>query len=709
MDYNKFNIEEKYDSYSNISLKDAERILIKLEEASKQDEMGYDYYILRGKMLLKLGRMDEAFSALKRALDFKTSDEVYDLLSFAYYQIEDYENALYYINRSFGINVDEYVYNHKGKILEQLGRLEEAFDVYYNGLKFVIDVYASYGDVEIFGENVFRVGAILKNNYTKCINQFIKKGDYYNLYDYYMKLLQVTLKEEENDHFHSGTGFQEFKCLELIEAGKYILIDNDYFIEMVNIYKLLYDIEKNCEYEDKDYISRAYIDKKVKELVDDIVERTSLVKDENVILQVLDEVINLKNSNYYDYLYHKGFIYMKLKKYDMGINVLDNIIVEDKCAYLIKVQSHECIIKSLEDENGQYEEICEKYKKDLTDLLLKDIERLKAEEYISLDAKTDEILKNCTRAINLSLDNEFWIKTYEDIALEYGEKYEISEKNKYTYKMIENYNKAINIYDMLIKINKNCAHGYYRKGRAIVLVLRLLNSSKTELKEVSWVHNLDCFSYSEVIYNLNKAISLRDNNGKYFNLLARTHFEIGEYEKANQYMERALQLSPKDLYMNLNVVCVYIRRYQYTEAVDYLFRMPGKDLERGTIRKTFLPRKEILSFLMGIFNIYQRQDRIYYIIAYYFYGIVDFQPMKAITFINKAIDMVDDERYYLLKAKIYFKENNYSLALKSAEEALGIDEHYDEAHTIKEACNNELNKRSSNLTSTRSTKDKVFN
>ena len=161
--------------------------------------------------------------------------------------------------------------------------------------------------------------------------------------------------------------------------------------------------------------------------------------------------------------------------------------------------------------------------------------------------------------------------------------------------------------------------------------------------------------------------------------------------------------------MNLNVVCVYIRRYQYTEAVDYLFRMPGKDLERGTIRKTFLPRKEILSFLMGIFNIYQRQDRIYYIIAYYFYGIVDFQPMKAITFINKAIDMVDDERYYLLKAKIYFKENNYTLALKSAEEALGIDEHYDEAHTIKEACNNELNKISSNITSKRSTKEKVFN
>lgn len=706
MDYNKFNIEDKYDSYKNISKKDAERILMKLEEASSKEGIGYDYFVLRGKMLLKLERMEEAFISLKRALDFKISDEVYDLLSFAYYKVGKYENALYYINRSFCINVDEYIYNHKGKILEQLGRLEEAFEVYYDGLKYVLDAYSSYGDVEIFGENVFRVGGVLKTNYIKLINQFIQKGDYYNLYEYYMKFLEVTLKEEENDHFHTSMGIQEFKCLEIIETGKYILIDNDYFIEMINIYKILYEIEKNCEYEDKNYINRPYIDKKVKELIDDIVERTSLAKDKGVILQVLNEAINLKNSNYYDYLYHKGFIYMKLKKYEDGMKVLNNIIADEKCNYLIKVQSFECIIKSFEDESSPYKEICEMYKEDLTNFLVDDIERLKTDEYLTLDVKTEEILKNCIRALNLSLNREFWIKTFEDLALEYGEKYEISEKNKYTYKMIENYNKAINIYDKLIKINKDCAHGYYRKGRAIVLVLRLLNSSKTDLKEISWVHNLDCFSYSEVIYNLNKAISLRDNNGKYFNLLARTHFEIGEYEKASEYMEQALKLNPKDLYMNLNMVCVFMRRYQYTEAVDYLFRMCSKDLERGTIHKTFLPRKEILSFLMGIFNIYQRQDRIYYIISYYFYGIVEFKPIKAITFINKAIEMVDDERYYLLRGKIYFKEGNFEMAFKSAEEALGIDEHYDEAHAIKEACANALNKdKLSNI----SIKERVFN
>jgi len=48
MDYNKFNIEEKYDSYKNISRVESEKILLRLEENVDYDR-GYDYYILKGK------------------------------------------------------------------------------------------------------------------------------------------------------------------------------------------------------------------------------------------------------------------------------------------------------------------------------------------------------------------------------------------------------------------------------------------------------------------------------------------------------------------------------------------------------------------------------------------------------------------------------------------------------------------------------------
>ena len=88
MDYNKFNIEEKYDSYSNITQSEAEKILLNLESGIDYDK-GYDYYILKGKMLLKLDRMEEAFQALENALSFNKTDEVYDLLSFAYYEEKD--------------------------------------------------------------------------------------------------------------------------------------------------------------------------------------------------------------------------------------------------------------------------------------------------------------------------------------------------------------------------------------------------------------------------------------------------------------------------------------------------------------------------------------------------------------------------------------------------------------------------------------------
>jgi len=54
MDYNKFNIEEKYDNYNNITKVEAEKILLKLDSVIDHDK-GYDYYILKGKMLLKKG------------------------------------------------------------------------------------------------------------------------------------------------------------------------------------------------------------------------------------------------------------------------------------------------------------------------------------------------------------------------------------------------------------------------------------------------------------------------------------------------------------------------------------------------------------------------------------------------------------------------------------------------------------------------------
>ncbi|WP_346888402.1 tetratricopeptide repeat protein [Clostridium sp. UBA1056] len=689
MDYNKFNIEEKYDSYNNITKIEAEKILLNLENGMDYDK-GYDYYILKGKMLLKLDRMKEASAALEKALSFNKTDEVCDLLSFAYYEEKDYERALYYIDLSFEIAVDEYIYNHKGKILEKLDRFEEAFEIYYKGLNYTLSTYSSYGDIEIFGENLARLGGVLKNLYVDNINKYIVNKDYYNLYGNYMKLLQVILKEEENDHYHSSSEYVNVKYLELIEEGKYILIDNSYFLEMINIYKILYDIENNSEYDDRDYINKDYIDDKVKEFIDAVMERTSLTNDVDLIIRVLNEIISIKNKDYYGYIYHKGFIFMKLKRYDEGLKVLDTIVKDKKCNYSIRVQSYECIIKIMDEAEGIYKEKCNDYKKRMSELLKSEIHRLKSDEYLTLDNKCEGIMHNCNRAINLELDNEFWYDYIEILSLDLGDEYEVIVKNQSIYKVIENYNKAINIYDRLIIIKSNCAHGYYRKGRAIVLILRLLNSSKTSLKDLIGVHNLDCFSYSEVIYNLNRAISLKNDNGKYFNLLARTHFEIGEYDKSLEYMEQALYLEPNDLYMNINKVCIYIRRYQYTEAVDYLFKMSYKDIDRGTVRKTFLSRKEILSFLMGIFNLYQRQDKIYYIISYYFYAIVDFHYDKALTFINNAIEIADDERYYLLKAKIYFKDCKYKEALKCAEEAIIIDDHYDEAFLIREQCNKKL-------------------
>ncbi len=684
MDYNRFNIEEKYDSYKNITQIESKKILDKLNETTEENR-DYDYYILRGKILLKLERIKESIENLEKCLNFKAKDEAYDLLSLAFYKIEDYENALKYINHSFAITVDEYVYNHKGKVLEKLGRLEEAFQMYYEGLKYALNTYSNYGDVEIYGENVTRIAGLLKEKYENDITNFINTGDFYNLYKNYIELLKIIEMEEENDHYHYASNYKKMKYLELIEDGKAVLINNDYFVEMLNIYKKLYKIEEFSEYGDRKYINKEYIDSKIKDLIDDIVDRTSLEKDEKIILEVLDEAIKIKNRDYENYLYHKGFILMKLKRYEEGINVLDRILSYEKANYKVKIQSYECVIKALEKEED-YREDYRHYKRDLSQFLKEEIIKITKDQYLSLEGKYTLVSRHCTRAINLELNDEYWYNYTEELYLLFGEDFETINKNESMYKVIENYNRAIKIYDEVINLKPKAPHGYYRKGRAIVLILRLLNSSKAYLKDVKENYNLDCFSYHEVIANLNKAINLNGTNEKYFNLLSRTHFEIGEYDKAIDYMDKALKINGEDLYINLNKVYILIRSYKYTEAIDYLFKLSYRDLEKGKVRKTFLPKTDILNFLMGIFNVYPRQDKIYFIISYYFYSIVEFQYSKAIMFINNAIEISDDERYYLLRAKINYRNKNYAEALKDTEEALNIDDHYDEAFTLKEQC-----------------------
>ncbi|MEG2425601.1 MAG: S4 domain-containing protein, partial [Oscillospiraceae bacterium] len=140
-----------------------------------------DVLILKGKMFLKLDRFNEAIESLKSAIKFKISEEAYDLLSFAYYEVEDFREALHYIQLSSEYSTDEFIFNHKGKLLEKLKDYEGAFDSYYQGLKFLIRNNKSYGDLEIFGENVARVGEFLKEFYLNLCTDYINIKEYAKL------------------------------------------------------------------------------------------------------------------------------------------------------------------------------------------------------------------------------------------------------------------------------------------------------------------------------------------------------------------------------------------------------------------------------------------------------------------------------------------------------------------------------------------------
>lgn len=691
MDYNKFNIEEKYDSYRNITPEEAEKIISKLEKALKTEE-SYDLSILTGKMLLKLSRYKEAISEIHNALSFRKSDEAFDLISYAYYKVGELDKALYYINKSFDLFIDEFVYNHKAKILEELGDYEEAFNIYYEGLKFLIDNNKSYGDLEIFGENVARIAIILKEKYRKDISIYIAQKDCKKLYETYMKLLDIIIKEEENDQYHNLNNKINFNYLEIVESGKEIFINEEQYLELLSVYIKLYYIEEHSEIEELEYINKDYIDNKIRALVETVINNTSLETQYETIVDFLNSVIEIRNRDYYNYLYHKGYIQLRKGTKEEALETLNKIIKDSKADVQIIIEAYECILQSFNTLSSFEGEVFTEYKMGLSNFLKQQLHDIFQRKDISLDIRCSVSLEYCYRGINLNLEKEYWDSKTEEISLYFGEEYEVISGSQTIFNVIENYNKAIKIYDKLLEFNPNCGHGYYRKGRAIVLVLRILNSSMATTKDAKAVHELECYTYSEVVFNLNKAISLNRHNPKYFNLLSRTHFEIEEFEKSLQYIDKALELDDKDLYINLNKTCVLIRSNKFIEAIDLLFKVSLKETYVSKVTKTFLPKRDILNFLMGIFNIYPRQDKIYYLISYYFYKIIDFEFVKALTFVNNAIEICDDERYFLLKAKIYYKNKEFSQAVSCCDEALMINEYYDEAHELKDKCNGHLTK-----------------
>ncbi|MEG0774347.1 tetratricopeptide repeat protein [Clostridium sp.] len=690
MDYNKFNIEEKYDNYRNITKIEAEKIIDKLSKDLESNN-NYDVLILKGKMYLKLDRFNEAIECLKSAIKFKISEEAYDLLSFAYYEVEDFREALHYIQLSSEYSTDEFIFNHKGKLLEKLKDYEGAFDSYYQGLKFLIRNNKSYGDLEIFGENVARVGEFLKEFYLNLCTDYINIKEYAKLYNTYMKLLDVIIKEEENDEYHNAVNSNHINYLSAIENGKDILKANGYYIELINIYIRFYEVEANSEFRELGAINKEYIDKKIKELVDEKVKKSRHQNKYEIILEILDRVINVKNKDYHNYLYYKGSILLREGMYNEGLEVLKTIIDEINVKAKIKIQAYECLIftleKSFEVENLKF------YKENFSMYLQHQVLLILNRDDLNLDDKSNIVLQYCDKALELNLDKEYWTLRTEEICLYLGEEYEVIKVNYTIFQIIENYNKAIRIYDRLIEFNPHCDRGYYRKGRAIVLVLRILNSSQSTIKDAKGVHELDCYAYSEVINNLNKAISLNDTDAKYFNLFARTHFEIEEYDKALMYIDKALVLDNSEIFININKIFVLIRSHKYTEAIDSLLKLSLKDTNLGRVRKTFLPKKEILNFLMGMFDIHSRQDKIYYLIAYYFYSISEFDFKKSLVFINNAVEITKDERYYLLKGKIYFKNGDYNEAIEACNKALDIDDHYDEAYNFKNICLNKINNK----------------
>ena len=115
-----------------------EEALRTIDEAISLDPDFGSAYLTKGVMLKTMGRFDEAERCYLRALELAPDDpEVYWVLASFYADRGDFDRALEYLSRAevLGGGSSPDFWLAKGKILEKLGRRDEALKAYEEGLR----------------------------------------------------------------------------------------------------------------------------------------------------------------------------------------------------------------------------------------------------------------------------------------------------------------------------------------------------------------------------------------------------------------------------------------------------------------------------------------------------------------------------------------------------------------------------------------------
>ena len=130
----------------------------------------------------------------------------------------------------------------------------------------------------------------------------------------------------------------------------------------------------------------------------------------------------------------------------------------------------------------------------------------------------------------------------------------------YLLNVTQNYEESIREYESALKLNKNLALLYMEQGD---------NYRAISLKD-------------EAVQAYTTAITLNPSDPEPSYLISRTYSTFGEYAKALQYAEKAVQVSPSDAGYRGNLGVMYYRNFEYIKALpEFGFAIFGGTTDDG--------------------------------------------------------------------------------------------------------------------------------
>jgi len=169
-----------------------------------------------------------------------------------------------------------------------------------------------------------------------------------------------------------------------------------------------------------------------------------------------------------------------------------------------------------------------------------------------------------------------------------------------------------------------------------------------------------------------KAISINKNYLPAYNNLAVLYIEEKRYQEALYYINKALEINPQYYYAyyNRGLINYYTANCKnavedFTSAINIL----AKDIAYYYRGLSYICIGEKDKAFFDFENIREKNDVVYYQMAKIKY---EMNEPSVIDYISKAIEIKEDDRYYYLRARIYFNKKDFESAIKDINNAIKI-------------------------------------